>query len=51
MVRVIKSRRFRWASHLSGMEEDRSAFNILTGKSTESPGGCERTILEWILQE
>ena len=32
IVRVIKSRRFRWAGHVTRMEEDRSAFKILTGK-------------------
>ena len=31
IVRVIKSRRLRWAGHVR-MEEGRSAFNILTGK-------------------
>ena len=35
IVRVIKSRRLRWAEHVSRMEEGRSAFKILTGKSTE----------------
>ena len=34
MVRVIKSRRLRWAGHEARMEEGRSAFNILTGKPT-----------------
>ena len=34
MVRVIKSRRFRWAGHVVRMEEGRSAFKILTGKPT-----------------
>ena len=32
--RVIKSRRLRWAGHLTRMEEGRSAFKILTGKPT-----------------
>ena len=31
-VRVIISRRLRWAGHLARMEEGRSAFKILTGK-------------------
>jgi hypothetical protein len=31
-VRVIKSRRLRWAGHVARMEED--AFKILTGKPT-----------------
>ena len=34
IVRVIKSRRLRWEWHVARMEEDRSAFRILTGKST-----------------
>ena len=34
IVRVIKSRRFRWAGRLVRMEEGRSAFKILTGKPT-----------------
>ena len=29
---MIKSRRLRWAGHVARMEEDRSAFKILTGK-------------------
>ena len=32
IVRVIKSRRLRWAGHIARMEEDRSSLNILTGK-------------------
>ena len=34
VVRVIKSRRLRWAGHVARMEERRSAFKILTGKLT-----------------
>ena len=34
IVRLIKSRRLRWAGHVGRMEEDRSAFKILTGKPT-----------------
>jgi len=30
---VIKSRRLRWAGHITRMEEGRRVFNILTGKS------------------
>ena len=33
-VRVIKSRRLRWAGHLAKMEEGRSAFKILTDTPT-----------------
>ena len=35
IVRVIKSRRLRWAGHVERIEEGRSAFKILTGKPTE----------------
>ena len=31
---MIKSRRLRWAGHVARMEESRSAFKIVTGKST-----------------
>ena len=34
IVRVIKSRRLRWAGHVASMEEGRSAFKILTGEPT-----------------
>ena len=34
IVRVIKSRRLRWAGHVATMEESRSAVKILTGKPT-----------------
>ena len=30
-VRVIKSRRLRWAGHVARIEEARSAFKIVTG--------------------
>ena len=34
IVRVIKSRRLRWAGHVARMEEGRSAFKIVTGLPT-----------------
>ena len=34
IVRAIKSRRLRWTGHVARMEEDRSAFKIVTGKPT-----------------
>ena len=34
IVRVIKSRRLRWAGQVARMEEDGSAFKILTGTPT-----------------
>ena len=49
IVRVIKSRRLRWAGHVARMEESRSAFKILTGKPTGKRDG--RTILECTLKK
>ena len=41
IVRVIESRRVRWAGHIARMEEGRSAFKMLTGKPTgKRPLGC-----------
>ena len=34
IIRVIKSTRLRWAGHVARMEDGRSAFKILTGKTT-----------------
>jgi hypothetical protein len=34
IVRVVKSRRLRWAGHVARMEEGRSALKILNGKLT-----------------
>ena len=34
IVRVIKSRRLRWAGYVARMEEGRNAFKILAGKPT-----------------
>ena len=34
IVRVIKSRRLRWAGNVDRMEEGRSAFKLLTSKPT-----------------
>jgi hypothetical protein len=34
IVRVIRSKIFRWAVHVARIEESRSAFKILTGKPT-----------------
>ena len=34
IVRMIKSRRLRWAGHVARMEEGRNAFKFLTSKPT-----------------
>ena len=47
IVKMIKSRRLRWAGHVARMKEGRSAFKILTGKSTgKRPLGSPRRRLE-----
>ena len=56
IIRVITSRRLRWAGNVARIEEGRSAFKILTVKPTakkslESPGIDVRTTLEWILKK
>jgi hypothetical protein len=55
IVRVIKSRRLRWAGHLVRMEEGRSASKNLTGKPTGKRPLVRRrrngsTVLEWTLK-
>jgi hypothetical protein len=32
IIRIIKSRRMRWADHVAGMEEKRNAYRLLMGK-------------------
>ena len=50
-IRVIKSRRLRWACHIVIMEEGRSAFKILTGKITgKRPLGRRRRSWEYTIR-
>jgi hypothetical protein len=35
IIRIIKSRRMRWARHVARMGEKRNAFRILVGKPKE----------------
>jgi hypothetical protein len=47
IVRVIRSRKLRWAGHLSRMEEGRSAFKVVRGKpSRKTPQGRPKRRLE-----
>ena len=46
IVRVIQSRRLRWAGHVTRMEEGRSAFRILTVKPKRK-GPLERPRPRW----
>ena len=53
IVRVIKSRRMRWAGHVARMGEERGAYRILVGRSEgKRPLGRSRLdgwiILGWI---
>ena len=53
IVRVIKSRRMRWAGHVAHMSEKREVYRVLVGKPKgRSPMGRPRRrwviILEWI---
>ena len=47
IVRVIKSRKMRWARHVARMEEGRGVHKVLVGK----PEGKRRIILRWIFRE
>ena len=40
IVRVIRSRKLRWAGHVARMEEGRSVFKILTGKRPQGRSRC-----------
>ena len=57
IVRLIVSRRMRWAGHVSHMEEGRGVHKVLVGKSEgKRPLGDEdidgrRIILRWIFRK
>jgi len=53
IVRVIKSRRMRWAGHVAHMGEGRGVYRVLVGKQRErhhwgDPGVDGRIILGWM---
>jgi hypothetical protein len=55
IIRMIKSRRMRWAGYVARMGEQRNAYRILVGKpegrsnwEDQDVGGW--TILKWILE-
>jgi len=56
IVRVIKSRRMRWAGHIARMGESRGVYMVLMGKSErknhlEDPGVDGRILLKWIFRK
>jgi hypothetical protein len=47
IIRMIKSRRMRWAGHVARMGEKRNAYRLLVGKSEEKrPTGRPRR--KWV---
>ena len=56
IVRVIKSRRMRWAGHVARMVEGRGVYRVLVGKPEGKrplgeTGVDGRIILEWIFRK
>jgi hypothetical protein len=56
IVRVIKSRRMRWAGHVARKRERRGVYRVLVRKPEEKrplgrPGVDGRIILKWILRK
>ena len=56
IVRVIKSRRIRWAVHVARMEDRRGSYKVLIGKPDgkkhlEDPDVDGRIILRWIFRK
>jgi hypothetical protein len=56
IMRVIKSRRMRWAGHVVCMGEGRVVYRVLVGKLRErdhwgDPGTDGRIILRWIFRK
>jgi hypothetical protein len=54
IIRIIESRRMRWAGHVARVEETRNAYRILMGKPEgrrplRRPRCRCLTILKWIL--
>ena len=55
ILRVIKSRRMRWAGHVARMEERRGVYRVFWGNLRErvhlgDPGIDGRIILRWIFR-
>jgi hypothetical protein len=55
-IRVIKSRRMRWAGHVALMGKRRGVYGVLVEKPEkrvhlDDPGRDGRTILRWIIRK
>jgi len=56
IIRVIKSRRMRWAGHVARMVERRDVYRVLVGNLKErdhvgDPGVAGRIILRWMFRK
>ena len=49
IVRLIKSRRMRWAGHVARMGEERGAYRVLVGKRRERDRWGDLGIDGWII--
>jgi hypothetical protein len=47
IIRIIKSRRIRWAGHVARMGENRNAYGLLVGKP-EGKRPLGRPIRRWV---
>jgi hypothetical protein len=47
IIRIIKSRRMRWAGHLARMGEKRNAYRLLVGKP-EGKRSLRRSKRRWV---
>jgi hypothetical protein len=50
IIRIIKSRRIRWAGHVAPMGEKRKAYRLLVGKPEGDQDVDGWIILGWILK-
>ena len=48
-MRVIKSRRMRWAGHVARMGEERGAYRVLVGKPEEKRPWEDLGVDGWII--